>query len=735
MKNLFLILWIFTITIFHFVAVNSCNAKVTSGRAISLKVLEKNLEECVPNGDCKEEYLQLYGINEILGFVIDEKNNDLILFGKMDDSLPPLYLDDFVVALRNEWKLYARKEGNTYYYSPPGCTIDPDPSVLEELQQMNGHIFNNSEPSKAHKHLEQWHSVCKQPQKVGVFGVPFNSHFSKVMVDADYYMKRIVNGSVNLDIGRFTSLSDLNLDIAKDDLTNGRPISIPLQTMNRFWFYPGNNSYKEDKGIILIKESKVKLLTEEEFLTKEGKVSGSGRSNPLAKQFADKFTEKYDQIANAKPIYHELEGLFRFVSLVKAIKSKEALSKAGIKLEYLLNQFQLKHRNVELELPGISNVKELQHRTDFSNSYNITYLWLPSCGGVSIDTKTKKESFAWNRTGELTRLRSIILAARPSLNSPFWDFPRRRKEGGSGNTWSSSPIFIKLHGKDRNGRWLFEVGDDYYYNLNDAGLRKYVEDRQRSGRGSFIITNIRNIDKEGEFKDAYKRGGDTGTFLRKLCQYGANAAISSNHRKASEKMKKEYPSLIKNGKPDLVVLDGLPAKRFNKIRSELNNYSKTGITIKDINESDYIVKEENLVVIVAPFSWQLLENIEEKSRNNFFKGKMVALVVCGPKESSANKIRYLQAIDIINKSGGRAVYSFEDTIWETECTLLFKNLSEIIDDEINSSGKSKMNLSEAFDKAVEKTKERNLLENKRFDVRRTKKYKNFIANFINHNKK
>ncbi len=130
-----------------------------------------------------------------------------------------------------------------------------------------------------------------------------------------------------------------------------------------------------------------------------------------------------------------------------------------------------------------------------------------------------------------------------------------------------------------------------------------------------------------------------------------------------------------------------------------------------------------MVVIVAPFSWQLLENIKEKSKKEFFEGKMVALVVCGQKKNSANQTRYLKAIDVISKSGGQVIYSFEDIIRDSEGASLLKRFSEIIKSEIKSISKSKMNLPEAFDKAIEKTKEKNLIRNKRLDARGIKKQK------------
>lgn len=395
----------------------------TNGRAVSLKALQETAKECMVEGACPEDVLQLSGIKRVSGYVIDEKNKDIILIGEVDDTSPPLYLEDFVIALRNEWLIYAPLKGNTYYYSPPGCSIDPDPDVLNSLQQISSQISSSSNPAEVQKYLNQWRSVCSQSQQVRVMGVPNDSRFAKMMVEADYYMKRLVDGSVTLDIPGFTSLMDMTLSIASRDIQEGKPISVPLSFMNRFWFSPGENSFLEDKGVVYITKSEVRLLTEEELLTKRGEVVGIGKPNPLADEFAKNFSARYTEIAEIKPIYSELEALFRFVSLAKMMKYRNAASEAGLSLDYLLNQYPVKITLVNRTLPGLSNVKEFQHKEEFPGGYRIAYLWLPSCGGVSIDTIIKDSNIARDSTGSLAVDGGKVLKAKPSPDSLYWDFP------------------------------------------------------------------------------------------------------------------------------------------------------------------------------------------------------------------------------------------------------------------------------------------------------------------------
>lgn len=408
------------LTIFMVTNGTPAKSKQTSqGLAVSLKVLEEKVKERIAKGEYSESIFELCGLKRIFGFVIDEETDDLILIGETDPTSSPLYLDDFVVALRNAWLRYATREGYTYYYSSPGCSIDPRAEYLRNLQQLSIEISHASGPAEVEKLLERWDVTCAKSQDVRVFGIPRNTRFAKVIVDADYYMKRIANGSVSLGISDFSSLSDITMKEAKSALLQGKPISIFLTS--RFWFFPGENRFVEDEGIVYIKNSQVKLLTEEEYLTKSGELVGKGKPNPLAKKFADNFTAKYSQIAEKKPLYAKLEALFRFVALARLLKYKDV----NFSLNYWLDKYPIETVTVGETLLGISGLKELKHQTSVPGGIQILYLWLPSCGGVAIDIEISRENFTKDKTGELLELKKAVLEPRPSPGALYWiwDYP------------------------------------------------------------------------------------------------------------------------------------------------------------------------------------------------------------------------------------------------------------------------------------------------------------------------
>ncbi len=270
--------------------------------------------------------------------------------------------------------------------------------------------------------------------------------------------------------------------------------------MNRFWFYPGKNRYLEYEDMVIIDECQVLLLTEEEFLTKSGKVVGSGRANPYAKKFTEIFSALYPRIAKQRPIYYELESLFRFVALAKILKFKSPLEKIGLDIDYLLNRYPVSRTTVDKFLPGRSNVKGFTHRKDYEDGYSNYQLWIPSCGGVSIEIEANPENFSQSQASRFNDLKNSVLNNRPSSDALSWDLGSRKKrkaaEGAidpqeiqknielNQNNAGSPAIFIveKYDSKYRlfydSTRPIYE-GDNKYHLLKKALERLPKEQRDK----------------------------------------------------------------------------------------------------------------------------------------------------------------------------------------------------------------------------------------------------------------
>lgn len=386
-------------------------------RAISLNSLQQTLKTCLPNNSCSAEALQLGGIRRLSGVIVDE-GGDLILFGRVDPNLPPLHLDDFVVALRSAWLKYGELKGNIFEYTTPGCSIDPSDENVRNLHAIGQQIGNANSFVAREKYIAEWKRECEKEQVVKVLGIPFDTHFAQVMVKADYDLKQLSDGTDFVNVPGFVSLSDKAMHDVTTALSQRQKIVLPGFSLNRFWLYPGENVYEEDAGLFFLKDSPVTLQTELMHSDRGGRVSGSGTMEPDAYRFVTDFTLLYGKIAYDKTVYQELEALFRFVSIAGLIKEKVG-NNSAFDLSYLLDGYQVTETPVARTLAGRHSVKEYSEKREEAGGYSEVRLWLPSCGGVDIAVEKRLNR---NKTGLLGRLRDVIVGSKPAAGTLQWSY-------------------------------------------------------------------------------------------------------------------------------------------------------------------------------------------------------------------------------------------------------------------------------------------------------------------------
>jgi hypothetical protein len=389
-------------------------------QSISLNAVQRELQACQSQGNCQDDILKLYNVTQISGYVVDANAHDIILFGSTEANAPALYIEDFVVALKNALHQYTHREGNTLYYSNPGVSIDPDPKVLQQLNLTASKINSLKTNEERDAGIDGWCKQCELPQNVRVMGIPFDSHFAQVMVEADYLMKRIADGTAQVDA--FESLSDMSLHRAIDSVQRNSSNPTSTISLNRFWFFPGTNAFFEDARAVLLGRSDVILLDEAQYVSQEGQIAASGRVDPLARKFACNFSRSYAAVA-ADPRYHiyaELEGLFRWVALAQRMVADSAFDAARFSPTWLSDGFRAPPANVPHKLAGIATVKKWDHVAQNGAYREEISLRLPSCGGVDIAIDKEKMRRVRDTSGLLPRIAQAVIAARPNPNATHW---------------------------------------------------------------------------------------------------------------------------------------------------------------------------------------------------------------------------------------------------------------------------------------------------------------------------
>ena len=167
-------------------------------------------------------------------------------------------------------------------------------------------------------------------QQISVAGVPGTTHFARVLVAADYRMKRIGMGFDPSPVHGLPSY-----------LQMARP---GANMMPRFWLEPKYEALLCDaEGLAFeLCGSGVKAMTEEDFVAASGSVQHSGKANPMAQRWADMMTEKYPQLAVADPIFGQLQNCMDLAVIGALVVKDRLLEKAGNSLPTLMDSPELK---------------------------------------------------------------------------------------------------------------------------------------------------------------------------------------------------------------------------------------------------------------------------------------------------------------------------------------------------------------------------------------------------------
>jgi hypothetical protein len=154
---------------------------------------------------------------------------------------------------------------------------------------------------------------------VTIAGVPADSRFARVMLSADFLMKRV---AMNFEPAPVEGLpSYLELLTASS--------APPPRTMTpRWWLAPDHALQRDAAGVAWeFRERGIKTLTDDD----------PARSLSPAQQWADRFTSRYEQLSVQWPIFAELQNCID-LAVVAAIIAKEDLrTAAGFEMDLLLD--------------------------------------------------------------------------------------------------------------------------------------------------------------------------------------------------------------------------------------------------------------------------------------------------------------------------------------------------------------------------------------------------------------
>ncbi|MEO1614521.1 MAG: DUF1598 domain-containing protein [Planctomycetota bacterium] len=274
-------------------------------RKVSLQRMEAAMQKQLSEeGVLGDEFLALAGLTSIQYVFYYPETQDIVVAGPAEGFVldptdryvgiktgkPTVLTEDLVTALRA--------------FSPNGpptnvisVSIDPTQEGLQRMQQFLGSVRGRVQPSDAAR-LAQGLKNNLGMQTVSIRGIPTDTHFARVLVEADYRMKLIGIGLERLPM-RFQSYVD-----------RANPSAVAANAMERWYFQPRYDgiSVSEDGLAMKINERGVELVGENERVA-GGRRTITRRVNKASQAFCKDFTEKFPEIASRVRIYAELRQL------------------------------------------------------------------------------------------------------------------------------------------------------------------------------------------------------------------------------------------------------------------------------------------------------------------------------------------------------------------------------------------------------------------------------------------
>lgn len=291
-------------------------------RVLSLRAIENELQQLVASGKPVPIELKLLGgLTRVEFLVVDTEQHDIFLGGPAEpwtvhpsgdivgenSGHPIVQLDDLVTAIRAVE--LSRTEGIT-------CSIDPTEAGRQTLQQFLRTVRQFS--PRVIAGIEQ----ALGPQVISLRGIPKDSHFANVLVACDYQMKRY---AMNLEPAPIPGMPGFL------ELVQARRAR-PGNMMPRWWIACEHTmlSRSEDGLVWELPQPSVSVLTEDEQISETGQVTGTGKSDPIAKKWADTMTEKYPELSRVNSMFAQLRNLVDLAVVAALIEKEGMLAKAGL---------------------------------------------------------------------------------------------------------------------------------------------------------------------------------------------------------------------------------------------------------------------------------------------------------------------------------------------------------------------------------------------------------------------
>ncbi len=369
--------------------------QTTALRKISLKKLDLEIRRCIEQqAELSEEVRYLAGLTSIRYVVPVPEENDILLVGTGEgwtfdkngtlvgkNSGRPVFLLEDLITLMRVWK-NPRPE-------PITCSIDPTQEALLRVAALNQKVNARTDPKEFARELE----IANGLNTVKITGISPESRIARIMTAADYKLKQLGLGLEGAPKGFPSYLTK----VARTMRDPGNP---------RFWLAPdyGSISHDVDRLTWDLGQSKVKVMTETDYIDSLGKRTPSGNVDRTAQLWAETMTKDYSRLCKADSVFADVKNCMDLAVAVALIYRENLLKRSEC------NPSTLWERDA-VDLPRYEVPKQVRSTAIIEKRSRGAAV---GCGGVEIDPWTKLETTKLKE--DLSRERTTLI----SMKSDQW---------------------------------------------------------------------------------------------------------------------------------------------------------------------------------------------------------------------------------------------------------------------------------------------------------------------------
>jgi hypothetical protein len=376
-------------------------------RKVSLNRLEAALAKAIEaGGRATDEMNCLAGLLRVKYVFYYPESKDIVLAGPAEpwdvnaegrlcgirSGRPVVELQDLVVALRT----FAPGSNHSPQIS---CSIDPTSEGLARMQEFLRSVGSTAVPSQT-QYIVEGLRTSLGLQNVSIGGVPANTHFAHVLLEADYRMKLIGIGLERPPVRLASYVSQAN------------PATVSRNALQRWWFVPEYQCVRVsgDKLSMELVGDGVKLVGEDEVVGHDGHRRQTGGASRASQAFVTGFTKAYPGLAARAPIYAQLRNVIDLSVAAAFIRQQDYYGQSGWRLGVLGDE-------ARYPVETLNTPKQVE--TAVASLWKNKRLMTPVGGGVEIsaDKALLPANLLADEKGEAAKARA---SGVPNLAEGQW---------------------------------------------------------------------------------------------------------------------------------------------------------------------------------------------------------------------------------------------------------------------------------------------------------------------------